>query len=95
MNKDPNRLRNFMVNQIGEKVQPFLKQIREERNKGNTVDLPAEQIMVNIMSLMIFPFIGRPVFKTILDMDEEDYETFINERHRLLPDYVVSIVMKR
>lgn len=95
MNKDPNRLRNFMLQQIGTKVQPFLQQIKEEREKGNTVDLPAEQIMVNIMSLMIFPFIGRPVLKTILDMDEENFEKFIDERHRLLPDYIVSIVMKQ
>ncbi len=95
MNKDPNRLRNFMIDQIGKKVQPFLQQIREEREKGNTVDLPAEQIMVNIMSLMIFPFIARPVFKTILDKDDEGYEAFIEERHRILPDYVVSIVMKK
>jgi AcrR family transcriptional regulator len=95
MNKDPNRLRNFMINQIGEKVHPFLQQIREERKKGNTVDLPADQIMVNIMSLMIFPFIGRPVFKAILDKDDEEYEAFIDERHRLLPDYVVNIVMKK
>jgi AcrR family transcriptional regulator len=95
MNKDPNRLRNFMMEQIGNKVQPFLEQIREERRKGNTVDLPAEQIMVNIMSLMIFPFIGRPVFKTILGKDEEAFEAFMEERHRLLPDYVVGIVMKK
>lgn len=94
MNKDPNRLRNFMVNQIGEKVQPFLKQIKEERERGNTVDLPADQIVVNIMSLMIFPFIGRPVFKTILGKNDSEYEAFIEERHRLLPDYVVNIVMK-
>lgn len=95
MNKDPNRLRNFMLNQIGDKVQPFLQQIKEERERGNTVDLPAEQIMINIMSLMIFPFIGRPVFKAILDMDEASYEAFIEERHKILPDYIVSIVMKK
>ncbi|MDZ7805586.1 MAG: TetR/AcrR family transcriptional regulator [Gracilimonas sp.] len=95
MNKDPNRLQNFMLGHIGEKVQPFLQQIKEERKKGNTVDLPAEQIMVNIMSLMIFPFIGRPVFKAILDKDEENYNAFIEERHRMLPDYIVSIVMKK
>ncbi|MFP8489094.1 TetR/AcrR family transcriptional regulator [Gracilimonas sp. Q87] len=95
MNKDPNRLQNFMLGQIGEKVQPFLQQIKEERKKGNTVDMPAEQIMVNIMSLMIFPFIGRPVFKAILDKDDEKYNAFMEERHRMLPDYIVSIVMKK
>ncbi|HKK24851.1 MAG TPA: TetR/AcrR family transcriptional regulator [Gracilimonas sp.] len=95
MNKDPNRLRNFMLEHIGAKVQPFLDQIKDERNKGNTVDLPAEQILVNIMSLMIFPFIARPVFKTILDKSEEEYDAFINERHSLMPDYIIGMVMKK
>jgi len=95
MNKDPNRLRNFMLEHIGAKVQPFLDQIKAERNKGNTIDLPAEQILVNIMSLMIFPFIARPVFKTILGKSEEEYDAFINERHSLMPDYIIGMVMKK
>lgn len=95
MNKDPNRLRTFILDQIGAKAKPFLDQIREEREKGNTVDIPAEQLLVNIMSLMIFPFIGRPVFKTILEKDENGYDAFIEERQRLLPDYIVSIVMTK
>lgn len=94
MNKNPTRLKAFMLNEIGKKVQPFLKQIREERKKGRTVDLPAEQIMTNMMSLMIFPFIGRPVLQVIFNMDETDFNHFIDERMQLLPDYIVSMVLK-
>lgn len=94
MNKNPTRLKAFMLNEIGKKVQPFLQQIREERKKGRTVDLPAEQIMTNMMSLMIFPFIGRPVLQVIFNMDESDFNHFIDERMQILPDYIVSIVLK-
>ncbi|MCH2451377.1 MAG: hypothetical protein MK198_14720 [Gracilimonas sp.] len=96
INKDPNRSQNFMLDQIAAKVQPFMDQIKEEREKENTVDLPAEQILVNNMSLVIFPFfIGRAVFKTILEKNKDDYDAFIEERQRLLPDYIVSIVMNK
>ncbi|WP_069133511.1 TetR/AcrR family transcriptional regulator [Rhodohalobacter halophilus] len=95
MNKNPGRMKSFMLNEIGKKVQPFLNQIREEREKGNTVDLPAEQIMANIMSLLIFPFIGRPVFQVIFEMSEEDYESFIEERQKWLPDFIVQMVIKQ
>ncbi|MGM0505712.1 MAG: TetR/AcrR family transcriptional regulator [Bacteroidota bacterium] len=95
MNKNPNRIKTFMLNEIGKKVQPFLHQIREERSKGHTVDLPAEQILVNMMSLMVFPFIGRPILQVILDKDKEEYDRFLDERVRFLPDYVVGMVMKK
>ncbi len=88
-------MKSFMLNEIGKKVQPFLDQIREEREKGNTVDLPAEQIMANIMSLLIFPFIGRPVFQVIFEMDDKAYSNFIDVRESFMPDYMVSIVMKK
>lgn len=94
MNKNPGRLKNFIGKEIGKRIQPFLQQIREEREKGNTVNLPPEQIFVNIMGMMVFPFLGRPVLKVILDMDEEAFSDFIAVREAFMPEYLVSMVMK-
>lgn len=93
LNKNPTRLKTFMLNEIGKKVRPFLRQLEEEAKRGNTVDLPPEQLMVNIMSMLIFPFIGRPVLQVIFEMDESDFNRFIEERQRILPDYIVQITM--
>lgn len=95
MNKNPGRMKSFIFNEIGKKVQPFLNQIQEEREKGNTVDLPAEQIVVNIMSLLIFPFIGKPVLQVIMNKDDSDFDQFIEERIKYLPDYLVQITLRK
>lgn len=95
MNKNPGRMKSFILDEMGKKVQPFLNQIREERENGNTVDLPAEQIMANIMSLLVFPFIGRPVIQVILNKDDSEYEHFIDERLKYLPDYLVKITLDK
>ena len=94
LNKNPTRLKTFMLNEVGRKVQPFLEQLRQESQKGNTVDLPAEQILVNIMSMMIFPFIGRPVLQVIFEMDEDEFDRFIEERVNLLPEFIVRSTLK-
>jgi TetR/AcrR family transcriptional regulator len=94
LNKNPTRLKAFMLNEIGKKVRPFLRQLEEEAKRGNTVDLPPEQLMVNIMSMLIFPFIGRPVLQVIFEMDESDFDRFIEERQRILPDYIIQITLK-
>jgi len=95
MNKNPGRMKTFMLHEVGKKIQPFLNQIQEEKEKGNTVDLPAEQIMANIMSLLIFPFIARPVFQVILNKNDVEFEQFIDERMNYLPDYLVSITLNK
>lgn len=95
MNKNPGRLKTFMLNEVGKKIQPFLNHIQEEREKGNTVDLPVEQIMVNIISLLIFPFIGRQVLQVILNIDDSEFDQFIEERIKYLPDYLVKITLDK
>lgn len=94
LNKNPDRLRAFIMNEIGKKIQPFVEQLRTEAEKGNTVKLPPEQIFVNMMSLILFPFIGRPVFQVILQMDETEYEELLSQRYELLPDFIVSIALR-
>lgn len=94
MNKNPGRLKKFIAREIGKRVQPFLDQIKEEREKGNTVNLPPEQIFVNIMAMLVFPFLGRPVLQVVFDMDEEAFSHFIAVREAFIPDYLVSMVMK-
>jgi AcrR family transcriptional regulator len=94
MNKNPSRLKKFIAKEIGKRVQPFLDQIKEEREKGNTVNLPPEQIFVNIMGMLVFPFIARPVLQVILDMDDKAFSEFIAVREAFMPDYLVSMVIK-
>jgi AcrR family transcriptional regulator len=95
MNKNPSRLKKFIAKEIGKRVQPFLDQIKEEREKGNTVNLPPEQIFVNIMGMLVFPFLARPVLQVILDMDEKAFSEFIAVREAFMPDYLVSMVLKK
>ena len=95
MNKNPGRLKKFIVTEIGKRIQPFLEQIKVEREKGNTVNLPPEQIFVNIMGMLVFPFLARPVLQIILDMDEKAFSDFIAVREAFMPDYLVSMVMEK
>lgn len=94
LNKNPARLQKFMLEQVGRKVRPFLKQLSDAAEEGRTADLPPNQLLINMISMMVFPFIGHPVIKVILEMDEDDFNRFMDERHRLLPDYIVGTILK-
>jgi TetR/AcrR family transcriptional regulator len=95
LNKNPDRLKTFVFNEVGRKVEPFLQQLREEHARGRTVDLPPEQIIMNIMSQIIFPFLGKPVLQVMLGKDEAGYAQLMADREELLPDYIVSTVIPK
>jgi Transcriptional regulator len=60
-------------------------QLQEKAEAGELRSISAEQFIVNLLSLCIFPFIARPLIETMFDMDETAFEQFIEERKEQIP----------
>jgi TetR/AcrR family transcriptional regulator len=95
LNTKPSRIQDFFRNQVAKRVQPFIRQVQEASEEGRIIgDLPAEQVMANTMSLLLFPFIGKPILQILFEIDDASFETFIDKRLDYLPDYVVKMTLK-
>lgn len=96
LNTNPSRIQQFFRSQIVKNVQPFIDQIREASNEGRIKgDLPPEQVIINIISLIIFPFIGKPILQILFEMKPDDFEAFIDQRIEFLPDVVIGMTLKQ
>ena len=42
--------------------------------------LPFEQFLLNMMSLIIYPFIARPIFKSMIGVDDTQFDQILSER---------------
>src|SRR5690606_23961702 len=62
-------------------------QIRREVRAGRLRPVAAEQFLVNLLSLCIFPFAARPMLDALLGLDGERFPGFIRERKRELPEF--------
>lgn len=62
-------------------------QIRAEVRAGRIRQIAAEQFLVNLLSLCIFPFAAQPMFAAILGLDGERFTRFIRDRKRELPEF--------
>ncbi len=72
------------------------KQIQEEVTKGNLVNIESRQLLVNILSLCIFPFVVKPIIKGILlENDESKYNAFIEERKKVVSQFIISAISIR
>tara|TARA_R100001143_G_scaffold63594_1_gene73175 strand:- start:29893 stop:30513 length:621 start_codon:yes stop_codon:yes gene_type:complete len=95
LNTNPSRIQEFFRSQVVKNVQPFIDQIHEASGEGKIVDnLPAEQVVINLISMIIFPFIGKPILQILFEMDDVGFEAFIDHRIEYLPDYVVKMTLK-
>jgi AcrR family transcriptional regulator len=80
------------------KIQPkndILKQIQMEMDKGNIKKMQPEQLIINMVSLCIFPFIAKPIIKGILEKNDDEYDDLMNERKKMLPDFIINAIQFR
>jgi AcrR family transcriptional regulator len=65
-------------------------QIGERVKAGEMRPIAPEQLMVNLLSLCVFPFAARPFIGVALGLDDDGFARFIEQRKRDLPTFFLS-----
>jgi len=66
------------------------KQLQEAASNYEIARVESRQLLATIISLCLFPYLGKPFFKSILQMDEEAYFSFLKKRKEIVPDTVIN-----
>lgn len=64
------------------------KSIRKEKIKAGD----PRQLVINIISLSIFPVIARPLLMLIFGLSEKEFDKFINTRKKELPEFFMNAI---
>jgi AcrR family transcriptional regulator len=70
-------LRNEMLHNIGEGL-------KEEIKKGHVPKMSAEQFLINVISLCIYPVLYKPVLRQMMGIAESNYLKVVQERKSLI-----------
>lgn len=65
-------------------------QIKAEVKAGRMRAIGADQFLVNLLSMCIFPFAARPMLGALLGLEGDQFTRFIKERKRVLPEFFLS-----
>ena len=57
---------------------------------GTMRPVSPRQLLVNVMSLVGFPFIARPVLNALLTAQGQSFDAFLDERRRDLPGFILN-----
>jgi AcrR family transcriptional regulator len=74
----------------GELFQRLGADLRERAAAGTSRPIAAEQFVVNLLSLVIFPFAARPMLHAAFGIDDTAFERFLDERRRELPGFILN-----
>ena len=77
----------------GNLVEAIEKDIRREIEKGTIIDIDPRQLFVNVLSLCVFPFVGRPIITYIgFDNNDKSYDEFLNTRKKEVFEFVMRSI---
>ncbi|WP_299361557.1 TetR/AcrR family transcriptional regulator [Winogradskyella sp.] len=74
--------------------QSFMMQIVQEQQQGVLNPLPPQHVMLTVMSLIVFPFMAKPIFKNMLEIPETIYTQMMLERKPIVKKMLKDILVK-
>ncbi len=95
INRDP----KFFMENVWRKAdrpnpQKFLQQIEREVNAGKIREISPLQLLMNLISMTIFPFIAKPMFQMNLGLDEFQFSMLMEQRRKEIPRVLIESIKK-
>ncbi len=72
----------------------FLAQIEKEIKKGNIKRINPVQLLMNMLSLCIFPFMAKPLFQLRMGLGESQFRVFMEQRKKEIPRFIIDSIKK-
>ena len=95
INRDPDQ---FMYKIWGENNLPkpakFLEQIENEIKNGTIKRINPVHLLMNLLSMTIFPFVARPMITRNLHMSELQFRKTMEERKKEIPKFIIESIRK-
>jgi pimeloyl-ACP methyl ester carboxylesterase len=98
LRQHPDRVRQFVKTMTGLEVDGAVPRVREKLDRqlkararaGTLRPISAEQFVVNLLSLCVFPFAARPMLAAALQIDDRGFHRFIEQRKTDLPAFFLN-----
>jgi TetR/AcrR family transcriptional regulator len=94
VNRQP---KTFILKIWGDKRPPmhlFFAQIQEEVRKGTIKPIEPPHLLVNLVSMCIFPFVARPMIQWVTQMNDETFKQFIENRKTEVSKFIIDSIRK-
>ena len=74
--------------------QKFLEQIEKEVKKGTIKKVSPLHLLINLISMSIFPFVAKPMIQYTIGLDELQYRNLMMQRKKEIPKFIIDSIKK-
>jgi TetR/AcrR family transcriptional regulator len=95
VNRDPDQ---FLYKIWGKDNLPkpgkFLEQIEKEIKKGTIKRIHPMHLLMNLLSMTIFPFVAKPMITRNLQMNDTQFAQVMEQRRKEIPKFIIDAIKK-
>ncbi|MDQ3291951.1 MAG: TetR/AcrR family transcriptional regulator [Bacteroidota bacterium] len=93
-NKQPYEFLGAMMGSNKPNLGALINQIEEEIKQGIIKPISPAQLLLNMMSMCIFPFLGRPIWNFLSGMDELQFNFLMQQRKEEVATFIINSIKK-
>jgi TetR/AcrR family transcriptional regulator len=75
-------------------IEGFEKQVSKEVSAGIIKPIEGKELLINIMSLCIYPFVAKPIIQTMMSVDETIFYQMTEQRKKEVSEFIISAIKK-
>jgi AcrR family transcriptional regulator len=92
VNRNPQFFFRTVVEKERTHLDKFRRQVEEAVAQGRIHPIAPAQLFMNVMSLVIFPFIGKPIIQVGLGLSDEDFKREMEHRRTEVAEFVIRAI---
>lgn len=69
-------------------------QINKEVSLGNIKPIQPQHLILNMMSMCVFPFVFKPIFIVGMQADKQLFDQLMLERIKMVPQFIIDSIKK-
>ena len=89
---NPDRIKNIFLESGVNAGLVFANEVNSAVEQGIIHPIDSRQLIINIVGLCVFPIAARPIIKTLLNQNDDEYMNFIEVRKKELANFILNAI---
>ncbi len=95
INRDPHAFMKKIHTTVGfPDAGLFVKKVQKEIRKGTIKKVKPHQLLMNMLSMCIFPFVAGPMIRINMQLDEKQFRQAVEQRKKEVPEFIFAAIKK-